>query len=320
MIQLGSSRSPPVGLRGQQQRAAAARPLLLRAAPLPRLANLGSGARRAAPLQPPRASDPTHSSSRSSSTSTSLEPRQRPLPPPGSSNGADDGPAGGGRRPSGIVQWLRSLAQRPSPAAVARLLSYLRVILLGCASALLLSAIRTYASAKARTAPREVLYSDFVTLVDQKRVRAARLEAGTGKLFFDVHLPAAAAAQAPTKQQQKQKQAATAAQAATAGSAVLPARAKPALAKHFYVKVADKADPLLISKVLGAGIEFGVSRPGFQAQLGNVLLTTLALWLSLLPLLFFLRRMMDSRTGGTQRKKKASSGAPPVTFADVAGA
>lgn len=274
------------------------------------------------------------------------EPKQRPLPPPsGEEDGSSDGRQ---RRPHvQILQWLRRRlgnGERLSPN-VARILSYARVFLLGCLSALVLSGVRTYTTMRARTAPREVLYSDFITMVDQKRVRAARLEAGTGKVYFDIHLPTqqqhqqepqqqpTAAAAAAAEAAKDGKQAATTA-AATAGAAaaaatadtaagaaqsVLPARAKRGLSKHFYVKVADKTDPLLVSRLLAAGIEFGVSRPGLHAQLANVMVTTLALWLSLLPLLFVLRRLVDARSGGSQRKKKANGGAPPVTFADVAG-
>jgi hypothetical protein len=253
------------------------------------------------------------------------EPRQLPLPPPG---GAPEPGDGARRPPPALLRWLRA---RLGDRRLQRVAAYLRVFLIGALSALVFSAIRTHAAAKARAAPREVLYSDFVTLIDQKRVRAARLEAGTGKVYFDINLPAASAATAATPGQQQQQQqkggkAAAAAAAAAAGqhqqqgASVLPAGAKPSLSRHFYVKVADKTDPLLVSRLLSSGVEFGVSRPGLQAQLANVLVTTLALWLSLLPLFFILRRLIDSRSGGTQRKKKANSSAPPVTFADVAGA
>jgi len=310
----------------QQQRHAAARPLQRLAPALQRQQQQSSGARKSplllrrttplSALSDPASRNGTGSSSNgnSSNSSNSSEPRQRQLPPP------DDGSR---PPPSSLLQWLRRLGERrqPSPAAVQRILSYLRVILLGCASALLLSAIRTYATVKARTSPREVLYSDFVTLVDQKRVRAARLEAGTGKIYFDIHLPALQQQQQQqqqqgAQQQQGKKQAAAA--KAEAQQAIVPLRAKAGLSKHFYVKAADKTDPLLINKLLSSNVEFGVSRPGLQAQLANVLVTTLALWLSLLPLLFILRRVVDARGGSTQRKKK-TTGAPPVTFADVAG-
>ncbi|KIZ05210.1 hypothetical protein MNEG_2749 [Monoraphidium neglectum] len=276
-----------------------------------------------------------------------VEPPQRPLQPPTSgsdssnSNGDDD--SGAARGPPRILQWLRrrlGLAgerRRLSPA-VTRALAYLRIVLLGCASALLFTSLRTYAAARARTAPREVLYSDFVSLVDQRRVRAARLEAGTGKVFFDINLPQVAAPAGQQQQQQQQQQAQGVQQQQQQQQQqgkqqntkqqqqqqqqqqlLLPVRAKQGLSRHFFVKVADKSDPLLVSRLLEAGIEFGVTRPGVQAQLANVLVTTLALWLSLLPLLFVLRRLVDARSGGAQRKKKGNGGAPPVTFADVAG-
>jgi hypothetical protein len=71
---------------------------------------------------------------------------------------------------------------------------------------------------------------------------------------------------------------------------------------------------------LAAGVEFGVVRASVGAQLMNMLMTMLALWLPLTPLLFFARHLIEARNG-TSKKRKAGSAAdmPKVTFADVAG-
>ncbi|GBF97542.1 inactive ATP-dependent zinc metalloprotease chloroplastic-like [Raphidocelis subcapitata] len=286
------------------------------AAPVPPCGASGASAAARRRVRLAAAGDPGSSSS--SNGASSGEPRQRQLKPPGPDGGGGGG-GGGDRRGSGppaLLQWLRRALG--GDRGVARLASYARVMLLGAASALVLSAVRIYAAAKARAAPREVLYSDFVTLIEQRRVRAARLEAGTGRVYFDIRLPEAGAAAAKQQKGRKQQQDEAAA-AAAAAAAVLPARAKPALARHCFVKVADKTDQFLITRLLASGVEFGVSRPGLGAQLSNVLVTTLALWLSLLPLFFVLRRLVDARGGGTARKKKTGGGAPPVTFDDVAG-
>jgi hypothetical protein len=105
-------------------------------------------------------------------------------------------------------------------------------------------------------------YSDFMTLVESGRVRAARLEAASSKLYFECQPVAAAAdatvqasssaAQAATRSS-KQPQQPAAAGAGTAAAAVLPAAAKQPLRKSFYVKLADRHDPVLVGKILTAG-------------------------------------------------------------------
>lgn len=59
-------------------------------------------------------------------------------------------------------------------------------------------------------------------------------------------------------------------------------------------------------------------RASFQQQLQHMLLTVLALWIPLIPLLFLAQRLVDSRNG-TRRAKGSSPNTPRVTFADVAG-
>jgi hypothetical protein len=113
-----------------------------------------------------------------------------------------------------------------------------------------------------------------MTLVEGGRVRAARLEAASSKLYFECQPAAAAAgaaAQASTAAAQKstssskQAQQAAAATAAAAGAgtaaAVLPAAAKQPLRRSFYVKLADRHDPVLVGKILtaGAGIESSIA-------------------------------------------------------------
>jgi hypothetical protein len=70
----------------------------------------------------------------------------------------------------------------------------------------------------------------------------------------------------------------------------------------------------------GAGVEFAVVRASFQQQLQQMLLTMLALWIPLLPLLLLVFRAMDSRNGtAAKRRNKGGPNTPRVTFADIAG-
>jgi hypothetical protein len=138
----------------------------------------------------------------------------------------------------------------------------------------------------------QVLYSDLVTLLEGGRVRAARLEAGTSRLFFDVTRPtppqqqqqvlqpAAAAAPAESAPAVEATAALAAAAAGSVGAAATPpqptssalAAAAPGSSgaavgsgaaagassaalrqrfqKQFYVKLADKHDPVLLAKLL----------------------------------------------------------------------
>lgn len=87
---------------------------------------------------------------------------------------------------------------------------------------------RAATMSRANTAPREMLYSDFVTLLTQRRVNSARLESGTNRLYFDVKpaepAPAAAAAAAE----------------GGAAAAAQPV-ASTVASRRLFIKLADKA-------------------------------------------------------------------------------
>ncbi|GIL68515.1 hypothetical protein Vafri_21788 [Volvox africanus] len=182
-----------------------------------------------------------------------------------------------------------------------------------------------------RITPREVLYSDFVTLLDTGRVRAARLEAGTSRLYFDVTRPqpppsvaaaqpgstasevaaaaptAATTASPPATAMAAAASTASATASGTGASAITQTSAPSAAAasaavrqrflKQFYIKLADKQDILLMGKLLQAGVEFSVLRASFTAAAASAFLTALALWLPLLPVFWVLRRVIDQRQG-----------------------
>lgn len=49
------------------------------------------------------------------------------------------------------------------------------------------------------------------------------------------------------------------------------------------------------------------------------MLSALALWLPLMPIIFLIRRIMEDRTSNQRKKKPSGAEAVTVTFADVAG-
>ena len=160
-------------------------------------------------------------------------------------------------------------------------------------------------------------------------MRAARLESGTSRLYFDINLaklaevapdtasatPSTATAPATTSRSAPSPASAAAAtSAALASPFALPFRfpspspspsvpPSPSastgyvMQRHFYIKLADKVDPHIVSRILESGAEYGVLRASFSASVGNAFLTALSLWLPLLPLIFLLARVVEERTG-----------------------
>lgn len=269
-----------------------------------------------------------------------------------------------------VTSWLAGLAERlikgPSPSSGngsgsagtsdSRVLRLVRMILaLGafCVMAL----FREASLQNARVKPREVLYSTFVSLLDEGKVKAARLESGSGRMYFDMQMPAetatadavptatvvasaaATAATTPFSQLEgtalasssqpvpalNSTEAATVAAAAGAATAAAPSSTSASsttpyrMQRHCYIKLADKNDPLLINRVLTAGVEFAVIKTSFQGYLANILLSSLALWLPLLPLLFLVRRILEDRSSSSRKKRSSGAENVTVTFADVAG-
>ena len=125
----------------------------------------------------------------------------------------------------------------------------------------LLGFVRYSAILQARSAPREVLYSEFVTLLDTGKVRSARLESGNSRLVFDVNLPSAAEAQAasaPVASTSGRGSAASAKAAAEAAASTATQqqqqKGRSQVSRKFFIKVADKYDPFLVNKILQAGV------------------------------------------------------------------
>jgi hypothetical protein len=161
-------------------------------------------------------------------------------------------------------------------------LLYLRTLLYAVIAMVGLTFVRYTAIVQARTAPKEVLYSDFVTLLDAGKVRAARLETSNSRLIFEITQGAAAERDATatastssssssqglqlsatgrkhmkdlTGQQQATAAAASQGAAVSAESAAAAATTASSSSsnKRFYIKTAEKQDPFLVSRILQAG-------------------------------------------------------------------
>eukprot|EP00798_Chlamydomonas_sp_ICE-L_P016886 gene16886-23161_t len=198
----------------------------------------------------------------------------------------------------GIVgQAFARVSRNPRGAAALRLF--------GISAAFALLAFgRSLVAAREPVAPQEVLYSSFVNLLDTDTVRAARLEGGTDRIYFDLK------PNVPDN-----------AQAEAVSASVASGSAKAAgMQKRFYVKMAEKNDSFLVSRILACGVEFSIIKTSFSAALSKVFLTALALWLPLTPLLFIMKRILDDRnTAGRKKKNSGIAENVTTTFADVAG-
>lgn len=241
-------------------------------------------------------------------------------------DGKKEGPDGEVAGPARTSIWSKlnigALFKRggpPNPKQDQWLLSMIRY----CAIVLFaLSLGREAMISQARNAPKEVLYSDFITMLDARSVRAARMESGTSRIYFEVRPTEEAAQEGEAKSTSRSREGAVAASTTTMAEApaVAPGTGKSIMSKQFYVKIADKNDAFLISHILKSGVEFGVVKASFLAAVGNVFLTALALWVPLMPLIFILQRMVEGSRGSRKQKKNNSSVANArVTFADVAG-
>ncbi|GAX80849.1 hypothetical protein CEUSTIGMA_g8284.t1 [Chlamydomonas eustigma] len=196
--------------------------------------------------------------------------------------------------------------------------------------------------------PREVLYSQFVALLDEGKVQAARLESGTSKLYFDVKFNEAtastsdtsgSAAESVSKATDIAKAPAVASTPTSKSAAPTTSTSSPEtsaltastsssgaastfthkMQKQYFIKLADKSDTLLINKVLSAGVEFAIIKTSFQGILANIFLSVLAVWLPLIPLIFVIRKIMEDRNSTSRKKKSSGAETVSITFSDVAG-
>lgn len=167
------------------------------------------------------------------------------------------------------------------------------------------------------TAPQEVVYSEFLRLVDSGNVRAARFEDGTGRILFD--LKAHSSVETPDTAAIRASGAGSSTTVAGLdGMAYATPGGRSRAPRQFYTR--HLPDPQLLATLMAAGVEFGSVRATLSSAISRVLFTALALWIPLIPMFIIMRRFMEGRGGSRKpRKSGTKTGVPPTTFADVAG-
>mmetsp|Transcript_32713 Transcript_32713/g.83586 ORF Transcript_32713/g.83586 Transcript_32713/m.83586 type:complete len:614 (+) Transcript_32713:291-2132(+) len=162
--------------------------------------------------------------------------------------------------------------------------------------------------ASAAQAPKEVLYSEYLGMLQDKSIAHAAYDESGNKVFFTLR-PAGGAAD-------RSKAAASTSQDAAA--AFNPDTVSRREQYDFYTRPIQ--NPAVVSQLATAGVMFGTIHSTWSNAVTKVLVTMLMLWVPMMPLLFMMRRMMDRNSGGRKRRGKPGlDRTPPITFADVAG-
>ena len=73
---------------------------------------------------------------------------------------------------------------------------------------------------------------------------------------------------------------------------------RPPVPSSRMTATGGSSDDLLVPLCSAQNVSFTASRSTWSSAVSKVLVTMLMLWVPMLPLMFLLRRMMDSRTGG----------------------
>jgi len=177
----------------------------------------------------------------------------------------------------------------------------------------------TPAALPASPSPAEVPYSRFLALVRDGSVKAAAVDGATGRVTFEVVAPAQHAGRRAPKN------------VAAAGREAGPPRSPLIL-----TTTRISGDTSLMPALVAGGVEFAAAVPAPGAAAARLAGQCLALWVPLLPLLWFASRAVGSARGGGaggggvpgvrrdggRGGGKGGGGAassPRVTFADVAG-
>lgn len=238
------------------------------------------------------------------------------------------------RRP-GFLEYLRRT--QSGPAGFRRVVAGISLLVLGVlmvGAGLLGAASRPSAARQRFQPPREVVYSQFLNLVNDGHVRAVRFDDAAARIYFDTHhaQPGAAASLEGASSSSSSASTSTAgAAAANVGTTKAEAWSPPSAAaaasqarrasakgpRQFYTK--RIADPTLVARLAKSGVEFGAMQASATSFLARSFGTMLALWLPLLPLYFLMKRVLDGRMGGKRKRGGTQARRPPVTFADVAG-
>lgn len=154
--------------------------------------------------------------------------------------------------------------------------------------------------------PQEVVYSDFLNLVNSGNVDCVRFEEGTGRVLFDVRPHSS-----ETFRVEKSSNAAS-------DEGLVVKKSVRRVPRQFYTR--HLPDPQLISMLRDASVEFGTVKASVLSGISKIIATALALWIPLVPMFIIMRRFIDGRNGSTKsKKKKKGPTSPRVTFNDVAG-
>lgn len=163
---------------------------------------------------------------------------------------------------------------------------------------------------KIGTRPQEVLYSEFLSLVESDNVKDVRFEEGTGRILFDLTPHSSISAQYKDNSERK---------AGASDTARVSLRGKSSILRQFYTR--HIPDQQLITLLRTHGVEFGTIRASVTSSIVRVIATALALWIPLIPMFIIMRRFLEGRSGNSRRRKGSSSrsNVPPTRFRDVAG-
>lgn len=222
----------------------------------------------------------------------------------------------GGKRPGLFHRLALALASMLSVSAPSRMFMYLgkfltsRIIKLGFfffigVSLSYVGHLGARQSSAAARHPQEVVYSDFLNLVNSGNVDSVRFEEGTGRVLFDI------------RPHSSDKEVEMSSRAASDRGQVLK-KSLRRVPRQFYTR--HLPDPNLISMLRDASVEFGTVRASVLSGISKIVATALALWIPLVPMFVIMRRFIDGRNGTTKsKKKKKGQVSPRITFNDVAG-
>lgn len=161
-----------------------------------------------------------------------------------------------------------------------------------------------------RVRPHEVVYSDFLRLVESKNIESCRFERGTDRILFKLKEASYGPKHATNQISRTSIMASDVSNAGNQENKVL---------YKFYTR--HIPDAHLISHLRDANVEFGILRTSLRSQISRILTTALAVWLPLLPMFIMMRRLIG-RSGdmkGKRNSKEKGKGVPIVKFNDVAG-
>ncbi|KAL0045972.1 hypothetical protein WJX82_010072 [Trebouxia sp. C0006] len=166
--------------------------------------------------------------------------------------------------------------------------------------------------------PQEVMYSEFLTLVHSGNVRTAGIDDQADKIYFSLngHSSQQPAEAAETASPQPEASVAAADSTTEVAEVIVRGTSAPRPRKTFYTR--SISDPGLIPLLIASGVSFTALQATFGESMTRMFVGTCALWLPCLPLFWFMRKALNSRTN-TKPKKKGDSKSAPITFADVAG-